>query len=101
MCLASPGAPQGFVPTLRDQLADACRQGGTSFFTSGIDPGLANGLLPLTLTGLCGNWQEGRVQEIINYATYNQPTVLFDTMGSESRWRTRTARSWSRRCPQT
>ena len=73
--------PKSFVPELRDQLAAACKQGGTSFFTSGIDPGFANDLLPLTVTGLCGHWEEVRVQEIINYATYNQPTVLFDTMG--------------------
>jgi hypothetical protein len=73
--------PGSFVPELRDQLAAACRQGGTSCFTSGIDPGFANDLLPLTLTGLCGRWDEVRVQEIINYATYDQPTVLFDTMG--------------------
>ncbi|MFN8643527.1 MAG: diacylglycerol kinase [Candidatus Binatia bacterium] len=73
--------PRSFIPTLRDQLAEACRAGGTSFFTSGIDPGFANDLLPLTLTGLCGTWEEVRVLEIINYATYNQPQVLFDTMG--------------------
>src|SRR5262249_6514114 len=73
--------PASFVPDLRDQLAAACRHGGTSCFTSGIDPGFANDVLPLTLTGLCGRWEEVRVQEIINYATYNQPTVLFDTMG--------------------
>lgn len=73
--------PKSFVPELRDQLAEACRAGGTSFFTSGIDPGFANDLLPLTLSGLCGTWEEVRVLEIINYATYNQPTVLFDTMG--------------------
>jgi len=73
--------PKSFVPNLRDQLAEACRVGGTSFFTSGIDPGFANDILPLTLTGLCGTWSELRVLEIINYATYNQPQVLFDTMG--------------------
>src|SRR5512143_3663222 len=47
--------PPSFVPSLRDQLAEACQQGGTSFFTSGIDPGFANDLLPLTVTGLCGH----------------------------------------------
>ncbi|MBI4516820.1 MAG: diacylglycerol kinase [Deltaproteobacteria bacterium] len=73
--------PQSFIPELRAQLAEACRQGSSSFFTSGIDPGFANDLLPLTLSGVCGHWQEVRVQEIINYATYNQPQVLFDTMG--------------------
>ena len=73
--------PQSFIVEVRDKLAEACRKGGTSFFTSGIDPNFANDLLPLTLTGLCGPWQEVRVIEIINYATYNQPTVIFDTMG--------------------
>lgn len=73
--------PTSFLPDLRDQLAAACRAGGTSFFTSGIDPGFANDLLPLTLSGLCGPWEEVRVLEIINYATYNQPQVLFDIMG--------------------
>lgn len=73
--------PKSFIAEVRDQLAEACRAGGTSFFTSGIDPGFANDLLPLTISGLCGNWNEVRVLEVINYATYNQPTVLFDTMG--------------------
>ncbi len=73
--------PPSFFPEVRDKLAEACRKGGASFMTSGIDPGFANDLLPLTLTGLCGNWQQIRVLEIINYATYNQPVVLFETMG--------------------
>jgi 4-hydroxy-tetrahydrodipicolinate reductase len=73
--------PRSFFPEVRERLEAACRQGGTSFFTSGIDPGFANDLLPLTLTGLCGRWDEVRVLEIINYATYDQPQVLFETMG--------------------
>ena len=73
--------PKSFLANLRDQLAEACRAGNSSFFTSGIDPGFANDLLPLTLTGLCGTWEEVRVVEIINYATYDQPQVLFDIMG--------------------
>jgi hypothetical protein len=73
--------PKSFFAEVRDQLEAACRAGGTSFFTSGIDPGFANDLLPLTLSGLCGRWDEVRVLEIINYATYNQPQVLFETMG--------------------
>jgi 2,4-diaminopentanoate dehydrogenase len=73
--------PKSFFPEVVDQLTAACTRGQTSFFTSGIDPGFANDLLPLTLSGLCGTWEEIRIQEIINYATYNQPQVLFDTMG--------------------
>ena len=73
--------PRSFLPELRDRLADACRRGGTSFFTSGIDPGFANDLLPLVLSGLSERWDEIRILEIINYATYDQPQVLFETMG--------------------
>jgi 4-hydroxy-tetrahydrodipicolinate reductase len=73
--------PKSFVPEMRRMLEEACRAGRSSFFTSGIDPGFANDVLPLTLSGLCERWEEIRIQEIINYATYNQPQVLFETMG--------------------
>src|SRR5207245_8762497 len=73
--------PRSFFREVRDKLEDACRRGGTSFFTSGIDPGFANDLLPLALSGLCQRWTEVRILEIINYATYDQPQVLFETMG--------------------
>jgi len=73
--------PKSFVPEQRAKLEAAAAKGGASFFTNGIDPGFANDLLPLTLTGLCEKWEEVRILEIINYATYAQPTVIFDTMG--------------------
>ncbi|MFQ5415709.1 MAG: diacylglycerol kinase [Myxococcota bacterium] len=73
--------PRSLRGEITSQLEDACRQGGSSFLTSGIDPGFANDTLPLVLSGLCESWEEIRILEIINYATYNQPEVLFDTMG--------------------
>jgi hypothetical protein len=73
--------PKTFIEEVRDKLAAACAQGGTSFFTSGIDPGFANDTLPLVLTGLSESWEEVRCLEIINYTTYDQPQVLFETMG--------------------
>ncbi len=73
--------PMTMHATVTAKLDDACRAGGSSFLTSGIDPGFANDILPLTLSGLCEHWQEIRIQEIINYATYDQPEVLFNTMG--------------------
>jgi 4-hydroxy-tetrahydrodipicolinate reductase len=71
------GAELGFV----EPLQKACAAGGVSCFTSGIDPGFANDVLPLLLTGICERIDSVRVQEVLNYATYDQPTVLFDTMG--------------------
>jgi len=73
--------PKSFLPEWRDKLEAACAKGRSSFFTSGIDPGFANDILPLALSGLCERWDEIRIQEIINYATYDQPQVLFETMG--------------------
>jgi 4-hydroxy-tetrahydrodipicolinate reductase len=73
--------PRSFFPEVREKLEEACGRGGTSFLTSGIDPGFANDLLPLVLSGLCERWEEIRILEIINYATYDQPQVLFETMG--------------------
>src|SRR5690606_22379558 len=37
-----------------DPITEACEAGGASCFTTGIDPGFANDLFPLTLMGLCG-----------------------------------------------
>ena len=73
--------PKSFFAETREKLEAACRKGRSSFWTSGIDPGFANDLLPLVLSGLCEKWQQIRCQEIINYATYDQPQVLFETMG--------------------
>ena len=73
--------PKTFHPPMREKLAEACRKGGSSFFNSGIDPGFANDILPLTLSGLCERWEEIRIQEIVNYATYAQPEILFEVMG--------------------
>jgi 4-hydroxy-tetrahydrodipicolinate reductase len=73
--------PPHVAPEMRRPLEDACRDAGVSCFTSGIDPGWANDLLPLTLTGQCEYVDTLRVMEVVNYATYAQPEVLFETMG--------------------
>ncbi|MFN2591037.1 MAG: diacylglycerol kinase, partial [Actinomycetota bacterium] len=64
-----------------EQIEQACRDGDVSCYVNGIDPGFANDVLPLTLLGVCERVDTVRVMEILNYATYDQPEVLFDTMG--------------------
>lgn len=73
--------PAHMGPDIEQRLVSACRDGGVSFWTSGIDPGFANDVLPLTLSGLCERWTQIRVREIVNYATYDQPEVVLGTMG--------------------
>ena len=74
-----PSADRGLVDV--DRLEAACEKGNVSFFTNGIDPGFANDLLPLVLSGVSERIESVRIQEVLNYATYDQPTVLFETMG--------------------
>ena len=72
-----PAADPGMVA----RLEAACAEGGTSCFTNGIDPGWANDLLPLMLAGTCERIDTIRMMEVVNYATYDAASVLFDTMG--------------------
>jgi 4-hydroxy-tetrahydrodipicolinate reductase len=72
-----PAAPRRYT----DRLEAACAAGGTSCFTSGIDPGFANDLIPFTLLGCCERIDSVRIMEALDYATYEQPEVLFETMG--------------------
>jgi 4-hydroxy-tetrahydrodipicolinate reductase len=73
--------PAHLEPSMRKPLDDACAEAGVSCFTSGIDPGWANDALPLLLAGTCEDVEQLRVMEIVNYKDYEQPTVLFETMG--------------------
>lgn len=70
-------APEHF----RDMLEQAARAGNATCFVSGIDPGFANDLIPLTLLSVCEHVEQIRISEILNYATYNQPRTLFEIMG--------------------
>ena len=62
-------------------IEDAAREGNSSVFVNGIDPGFANDLLPLALAGTCQNIQQIRCMEIVDYATYDSAAVMFDVMG--------------------
>src|SRR3954447_18287586 len=54
----------------RDPITAACEEGGASCFTTGIDPGFANDLFPLTLMGLCGRVDSVRASELLDYTDY-------------------------------
>lgn len=62
--------PPACPPQMVEPLEKACREGGTSHFTTGIDPGFANDLFPMTLMGVCGRVDRVRIQEILDYASY-------------------------------
>jgi hypothetical protein len=57
-------------PSWIDPVTEACEAGGASCFTTGIDPGFANDLFPLTLMGLCGRVTSVRASELLDYTDY-------------------------------
>jgi 4-hydroxy-tetrahydrodipicolinate reductase len=63
--------PKACPPQMIKAIEEACEEGGTSCFTTGIDPGFANDLFPMTLMGLCGRVDSVRIQEILDYASYS------------------------------
>jgi 2,4-diaminopentanoate dehydrogenase len=64
-----------------DRLEAACREGGTSLYTSGIDPGFGNAGLAVHALALCKTVERVRMMEIVNYATWDNPFTMFEIMG--------------------
>jgi len=73
--------PPAANPRDVERLEAACLAGRASCFTSGIDPGYANDLVPLALLGAQERVDSVRVAEILNYEHYDQPEVVFETFG--------------------
>src|SRR4051812_38311238 len=57
--------PPHVEPAMRGALEKACEDAAVSCFTSGIDPGWANDLLPLVVTGNCEYIDSVRMMEIV------------------------------------
>jgi len=64
-----------------DLIRAACEEGGTSFFNSGVDPGWANDVIALTMTGFSSRVDSITMLEILDYGPINQPDIMFDFMG--------------------
>ncbi|WP_082983751.1 dihydrodipicolinate reductase [Mycobacterium sp. 1165178.9] len=62
-------------------LRQAAIDGGASFFTTGIDSGFANDVLPLVLTGVSRVIDSVRVTEMFNYATYPDRSAVYEILG--------------------
>jgi 4-hydroxy-tetrahydrodipicolinate reductase len=60
-------------PKIRERLEQACRQGGTTFFTSGFDPGWSGDVVPIALAGVCERIDSVRISELMDYSTYPDP----------------------------
>ncbi|OBH93385.1 dihydrodipicolinate reductase [Mycobacterium sp. E2733] len=73
--------PDAVDAVFTDPLRQAALNGGVSFFTTGIDSGFANDVLPLVLTGVSRSIDSVRVTEMFNYATYPDRAAVYEILG--------------------
>jgi 4-hydroxy-tetrahydrodipicolinate reductase len=62
--------PPAAVPTSIAPLAEACEEGRSTLFTSGIDPGFSGDALPLAALQVCERIETLRVQELADYGAH-------------------------------
>lgn len=68
-------------------IEEACQAGGASCFTTGIDPGFANDLFPMTLMGLCSRVRRVRASELLDYTNYEGDYEFEMGIGREPEFR--------------
>ncbi|SPM39176.1 hypothetical protein BN973_00801, partial [Mycobacterium numidiamassiliense] len=73
--------PDAVDAAFTEPLRQAAVDGGVSFFTTGIDSGFANDILPLVLTGVSRVIESVRVTEMFNYATYPDRAAVYEILG--------------------
>jgi 2,4-diaminopentanoate dehydrogenase len=73
--------PDAVDAAFTEPLREAATAGGVSFFTTGIDSGFANDVLPLLLTGVSRVIESVRVTEMFNYATYPDKGAVYEILG--------------------
>ena len=83
---SAPGGLQfpwrGLVPQKYiDKVEAAARQGNSSVFITGVDPGFVTDLVPFALAGTCQRVEQIRTMEIADYATYDGEIVMKWVMG--------------------
>lgn len=68
-------------PKMREPLEKACEIGGATLYVNGIDPGFSGDELPLAALQLSDQVEEVRVQELVDYSSYEDPDFTGVTFG--------------------
>src|SRR5690606_2892250 len=68
-------------PGIRAPLLDAVAAGGGPLFVSGVDPGWADDVLPLLISGIASRIDPIRCQEIFDYSTYDREDSVRHLVG--------------------
>src|SRR6478609_2588194 len=73
--------PSAAGPGIQERLEAAAIEGGTTLYTSGVDPGFGNVGVAIPTLALCKEVRHVRMMEIVNYATWDNPFTMFEIMG--------------------
>jgi hypothetical protein len=72
--------PHRLSPADRDRIDSACRQGGTTLHSNGINPGNLSGALPLALSGMSRTIEKVTLQERADMTLYDSTDISFGNM---------------------
>lgn len=73
--------PKVHGPEVADRIEAACQQGGSTFHSTGLNPGWMGDVLPLCMSSLSKSIQQIRVTEITNFQFYPSAEIMFGMMG--------------------
>lgn len=73
--------PKVHGEALVSRLEAACRTGGSTFHSTGLNPGWMGDLLPLTMSAVSRNITSITIREISNFQYYPSPEIMFESMG--------------------
>lgn len=68
--------PPFYGDIVYDRVNAACRKGGTTLFTTGIDPGFMGDVLPLTLSSLSQQITSIRTTQFLDYSHYHHAAAF-------------------------
>lgn len=69
--------PPSLPPEIRERVERACERGQSSYMACGMDPGFSGEVAGLATTVLMRRIETIRISEVLNYADYDNPAILF------------------------
>jgi len=84
-------------PEVMGRLEAACARGGSTFHSTGLNPGWLGDLVPLLMSSLSQRIDSVSLVEISNFQGYPSPEIMFDSMGFGSEQADFEARNQRRR----
>ena len=73
--------PKAHGADVVNRLAAACAAGGSTFHSTGLNPGWMGDLLPLAMGALSRDIERIVIREISNFQYYPSPEIMFGSMG--------------------